>query len=240
MRRKGQHGSVFQKERRKNDKWLLDKPAYLRFWMDIPGQLDPRREVISLGICRSLRDAQRKADKQLLQLGINSAQRFREATSRTTFQQQAKEWLKLLSMRKRNPLEHTTIDNRRYTLDKWIYPFFWNCTLGEINNRTVKELVEKMAVKLAASSIRDYVNVVKAVVASAKQPASIVCFMLFSLDAVHSALAKRSVLRSTSTSLPTFVLCTSNKKRRPVKFSLISKQRAAKGKWICAALWQEC
>lgn len=44
----------------------------------------------------------------------------------------------------------------------------------------------------------------------------------------------------TSTSLPTFVLCTPNKKRRPVKFSLISKQRATKGKWICAALWQEC
>jgi hypothetical protein len=167
MRRKGQHGSVFQKERRKNDKWLPDKPAYLRFWRDIPGRLDPIREVISLGICRSLTDAQRKADEQLLQLGINSAQRFREATSRTTFQQQAEEWLKLLSMRKRNPLEQTTIDNRRYTLDKWIYPFFGNCTLGEINNRTVKELVEKMAVKLAASSIRDYVNVVKAVVASA-------------------------------------------------------------------------
>src|SRR5207245_7892355 len=57
--------------------------------------------------------------------------------------------------------------NRRYALDKWIYPFLGNCTLGEVNNRTVKELVEKMAEKLAASSIRDYVNVVKAVVASA-------------------------------------------------------------------------
>ena len=34
-------------------------------------------------------------------------------------------------------------------------------------NRTVKELVEKMAQELAASSIRDYVNIVKAVVASA-------------------------------------------------------------------------
>jgi hypothetical protein len=39
--------------------------------------------------------------------------------------------------------------------------------LADVTNRTVKELVEKMIVKLAASSIRDYVNIVKAVVASA-------------------------------------------------------------------------
>ncbi len=73
----------------------------------------------------------------------------------------------MLEQRKRNPVEQTTIDNRRYALDKWIYPFLGNCTLAEVNNRTVKELVEKMAETLAASSIRDYVNVVKAVVASA-------------------------------------------------------------------------
>jgi hypothetical protein len=167
MRRKGQHGSIFQKGRKHDDKWLPNKPAYLRFWRDIPGQFDTRREVIPLGFCRSLTDAQRKADQKLSQLGINSAQQFNEATSTTTFRQQGEWWLKSLAQRKRNPLEQTTIDNRRYALDKWIYTFFGNCTLGEINNRTVKELVENMAEKLAASSIGDYVNIVKAVVASA-------------------------------------------------------------------------
>jgi hypothetical protein len=31
--------------------------------------------------------------------------------------------LKSISTRKRNPLEQTTLDTRRYALDKWIYPF---------------------------------------------------------------------------------------------------------------------
>jgi hypothetical protein len=100
-------------------------------------------------------------------LGINSSQRFVEATSSTTFKQQGEWWLKSLAERKRNPLEQTTIDNRRYALDKWLYPFLQDKLLAEFNNRTLKELVEEMAEKLAASSIRDYANVVKAVVASA-------------------------------------------------------------------------
>jgi hypothetical protein len=167
MRRKGQHGSVFQKGRKRNEKWLPKKPTYLRFWKDIPGRLDPRRVVVSLGFCRSLRDAERKADEEMSRLGVNSAKRFNEATSTTTLRQQGEWWLKSLGLRKRNPVEQTTIDNRQYALDKWIYPFLGHCPLGEINNRTIKELVEHMAVKLAASSVRDYVNVVKAVVASA-------------------------------------------------------------------------
>src|SRR6266567_6152388 len=47
--RKGQHGSVFQKGKRTDEKWLSDKPAYLRFWRDIPGQLKAKREVVPLG-----------------------------------------------------------------------------------------------------------------------------------------------------------------------------------------------
>jgi hypothetical protein len=46
MRRKGQHGSVFQKGKKRNEKWSANKPAYLRFWKDIPGRLDRRRVVI--------------------------------------------------------------------------------------------------------------------------------------------------------------------------------------------------
>jgi hypothetical protein len=129
---------VFQKGRNKSDRWDDSAPAYGRYWKDVPGAR-PRRVVVCLGICRTRSIAGRKTEL----------------------------WLKSLASRKRNPLEQTTIDNRRYALDKWIYPFLGDCTLGEINNRTVKELVEKMAENLAASSIRDYVNAVKAVIASA-------------------------------------------------------------------------
>ncbi len=82
-------------------------------------------------------------------------------------QHQGEIWLKSLAKRKRNPLEQTTIDNRRYALDKWIYPFFEGRLLASINNRAMKELVEKMAPKLSAASIRDYVNIAKSVIASA-------------------------------------------------------------------------
>jgi len=49
-------------------------------------------------------------------------------------------------------LEQTTIDTRRYAVDKWIYPFFEGRLLAEVNNRAMKELVEKMAPKLSAAS----------------------------------------------------------------------------------------
>ncbi len=64
-------------------------------------------------------------------------------------------------------LEQTTIENRQYALDKRIYPSLGNYTLRELSKRTIKELVEDMAESLAPSTIRDYVNVVKVIVASA-------------------------------------------------------------------------
>jgi len=167
MRRKWQDGSVFQKGRRQADGWLPGSPAYLRFWTDVPGRLERRREVVPIGICRTRTIAERKAAEKLEQLGINSARQFHEANARTTFRQQGERWLKSIAERKRNPLEQTTIDTRRYALDKWIYPFLGDRTLGEVNNLMIKELVEKMSAELAPSTIRDYVNMVKGVVSSA-------------------------------------------------------------------------
>jgi hypothetical protein len=69
--------------------------------------------------------------KHLEEIGINSAQLFIEATSTVTFKQQGKLWLKSLANRKRNPVEQTTIDNRRYALDKWIYPLLGDANLAQ-------------------------------------------------------------------------------------------------------------
>lgn len=139
----------------------------MQFWRDVPGQEKPKRDVVSLGLCRTRTIAKRRAADKLEQLGINSTQHFIESTSSISFREQAEQWLRSLANRKRNPLEQTTINNRRYYLDKWIYPFFENTHLADINNRSMKELVEKMAGSLSAASIRDYVNIVKIVVASA-------------------------------------------------------------------------
>jgi integrase len=167
MRRKYQQGHVYQKGRQKSDPWLPERPAYVRFWLDVPGEADPRRKRIALGICRTRTIAERRAAERLEQLGINSTQQFIEATTSISFREQGERWLKSLSERKRNPLEETTIDTRRYAMDKWIYPFLTDRHLADINNRTLKELVEKMAPHLAAASIRDYLGIVKSVMASA-------------------------------------------------------------------------
>src|SRR5690242_8461157 len=74
MRRRGQHGNVFQKGRSKSDPWLPESPAYVQFWRDIPGQAESRREKLALGVCRTRTIAERKAAERLEQLGINSAQ----------------------------------------------------------------------------------------------------------------------------------------------------------------------
>lgn len=105
--------------------------------------------------------------EEIEKLGINSAQHFIQSTSRTTFKQQAELWLKSLANRKRDPVEQTTIDNRRYALDKWLYPSLGELFLADVNNLALKTLVDKMAASLSPASIRDYSNIVKAVVASA-------------------------------------------------------------------------
>jgi hypothetical protein len=168
MRRKYQQGYVFQRNRCKADKWLPEVPAYVQFWRDIPGQPDAKRDVVAIGVCRTRTIAERKAAEKLEQFGINSAQTFIETTSFITFRQQGEIFLKSLSARKRNPLEQTTINARRYYLDKWIYPFLGDRLLADITNRAMKDFVEHMATnKLSSATIRDYSNIAKAVVASA-------------------------------------------------------------------------
>lgn len=165
-RRKYQQGYVFQKGRKRSDAWLPEEPAYVQFWRDVPGQAEPKKEKACLGICRTRTIAERAAAEKLEQLGINSKQTFIETTSNITFKAQGDIWLKSLGNRKRNPLEQTTIDTRRYALDKWVYPFFEGKLLADVHNLAMRDFVEHIS-HLAPATIRDYSNIVKAVVASA-------------------------------------------------------------------------
>lgn len=166
MRRKYQRGCVIQKGRTKSDPWLPSEPAYVKFWRDVPGQSNQKRETVSLGICRTRTIAERAAAERLEQLGVNSAQTFIETTSTITFHDQGEIWLKSLASCKRNPTRQTTINTRRYALDKWIYPFFDGRLLADVNNLALKDFVEHIS-SLSPATIRDYSNFVKAVVASA-------------------------------------------------------------------------
>src|SRR5438270_6680320 len=122
MRRKWQQGRVFQKGRKKSDPWLPTESAYVQFWRDVPGQAELERDFVSLGVCRTRTIAERKAAENLEKLGINSIQTFRESTANITFKEQGEIWLQSLANRKRNPLEQTTIDTRRYALASGCIP----------------------------------------------------------------------------------------------------------------------
>lgn len=165
-RRKYQQGYIYQEGRKRSDAWLPKEPAYVQFWRDVPGRNGQKKGKICLGICRTRTIAERAAAEKLEQLGINSAQTFIETTSTITLKQQGEIWLKSLASRKRNPLEKTTIDTRRYALDKWIYPFFEGVLLADVHNLAMRNFVEHIS-GLAPATIRDYSNIVKAVVASA-------------------------------------------------------------------------
>jgi integrase len=102
----------------------------------------------------------------LQRIGVSSTQAFVEATHTVTFRMQAEMWLKSLGERKRNPLVWTTIDNRRYALDKWIHPYFEGARVADVTNRSLRDFVGHVS-HLKPSTIRDYVNIVKDVVASA-------------------------------------------------------------------------
>src|SRR5215472_17274269 len=166
MRRAYQKGYVFQKGRKRCDAWQPEEPAFVQFWRDVPGQDQPAKEAVHLGLCRTRTIAEWAAAKKLEQLGINSPQTFVETTSTITFKDQGQIWLKSLANRKRNPLEQTTIDTPCYALDKWRYAFFEGKRLSDVNNLAMKDFVEHIS-NLAPATIRDYSNIVKAVVASA-------------------------------------------------------------------------
>ena len=175
MRRAYQKGYVFQKGRKRSDAWQPEEPAFVQFWRDVPGQDQPTKDAVHLGLCRTRTIAERAAAEKLEQLGINSTQTFIEATTNITFNQQAEIWLKECANRKKRPLEQTTLDTRRYALDKWMYPFFGDKLLANIHNAAMKEFVNHIA-DLSPATIRDYVNIAKSVVASARDAEGKVLF----------------------------------------------------------------
>jgi hypothetical protein len=71
--------------------------------------------------------------EEIEKLGINSTQHFIESTNTMTFKRQAELWLTSLANRKRDPVEQTTIENRRYALDKWLYPSLGEMYLADVN-----------------------------------------------------------------------------------------------------------
>jgi hypothetical protein len=104
--------------------------------------------------------------------GADTVEHFEKAQALnqgTTFREQSALWLNHAQTRKRSPIKPATAVNYRSTLDKWLNPTLGDLPLAQVDNRTVEELVAKLAeAKLAAKSIVEIVAVVKHVVASAQ------------------------------------------------------------------------
>lgn len=93
--RTGQDGTVYQVGRRQTDEWLPDKPAYLRIYLDIPGQDERVKHNQPLGKCATREQARRAADKWILANGINNREQLAAALQPmdVTFRIQAAWWL---------------------------------------------------------------------------------------------------------------------------------------------------
>jgi hypothetical protein len=84
-----------------------------------------------------------------------------------TFKEQAESWFTAATSRKRKPVAGATIQFWRGCLDNWLIPNLGDIPVSEVNNAAVKKLVAIMANELSPKTITSYVQVVKAVVASA-------------------------------------------------------------------------
>ena len=69
--RLGQDGTVYQEGRKQVDEWLPEKPAYLRIYLDIPGQYERVKHNEPLGKSATREEARRKADRWIMRNGIN-------------------------------------------------------------------------------------------------------------------------------------------------------------------------
>ena len=116
----------------------------------------------------------RKAREIIQASGADSAEYFKEVVNQdtgVTFREQSKIWLKQLQNRKRKPIGQSYAATIQGALDKWILPAIGNLPLANVDNLSVKPLIEKMSAgELSARTVNKYIEHVKQVVESLKNP----------------------------------------------------------------------
>lgn len=163
-RRSGQNGYI-----EKSGNWYV-----VRWRMDVEGQ--EKRRYLREKICPvsgrgklSASERERKAKEIVERSGANSEQRFnRVVLGGTTFREQATVYLQWAVTRNREPIKDAA--SIKAALNKWILPAIGDMPLGNVNNITVKPLVDKMkkSKSLSARTVNKYVEYIKQVVASLK------------------------------------------------------------------------
>jgi hypothetical protein len=169
-RRSGQNGTV-----------VIQAGFYrVRWRTDVEGQ--DKRQNMSAKIVPVVLDKEgnpkpppphvrRMAREIVERSGANSEQRFnRVVLGEATFRDQAKVYLRWAVTRDREPIKDAS--SFEAALNKWILPAIGDVPLANVNNITVKPLVDKMKKSLSARTVNTYVEYVKQVVASLRDGAT--------------------------------------------------------------------
>jgi integrase len=162
MRSRFQNGCIA-----KAGDWMV-----VRFRLDTP---NGDRKLVAEKVCPAsgsglLTNAEqrRRAAEIIAAAGVNSTAQLRETTTSVTFATQAERFLEHSRTRRRKPVSPATYDSWRSCLDKWLLPNLGEMLLADINNGTLKELVNRLVdAGLSAKSVNTYSGLVKLVVASA-------------------------------------------------------------------------
>jgi integrase len=168
------------------DAWLAGKPAYLRIYLDIPGQPGRVKHNEALGKFPTRKEARRKADKWILAKGVNNRERLAEALQPTepTFRSQANWWLSELESgrlkcrhksRRGRRVRTTTVDAYR-TAIAYLNGEIGDKNLAGFDNAEMKELIYAMETaargngspRFTPKTIVNYYLIAAAVFASAK------------------------------------------------------------------------
>ena len=164
-RRTGQDGHI-----EKSGKWYV-----VRYWMDIPGQdnrMHVRKRVCPVSGRGLLPEKKRKqrAREIIRASGADSPEYFKEVVKHdtgVTFREQSETWLERVQNRKRKPIGASYAVTIQGALDKWILPAIGDLPLANVDNLSVRSLIEKMsAAKLSPRTVNKYMEHVKQVVAS--------------------------------------------------------------------------
>jgi len=184
--RTGQDGTVYQEGRRQTDVWLPNKPAYLRIYLDIPGQFKRVKHNEPLGKFTTREQARRTADKWILTKGVNNQEQLAEAVqpTETTFRAQAAWWLSELASgrlksrhksKRGRRIRTTTLDAYR-TAIVYLNEKLGDKNLAAFDNAEMKELISAMEAEVkdnrdprfTPKTIVNYYLIAAAVFATAK------------------------------------------------------------------------
>src|SRR3984893_3767033 len=184
--RAGQDGTVYQEGRKQTDEWLPDKPAYLRIYLDIPGQYERVKHNEPLGKCATREEARRNADRWIMRNGVNDREKLEFALqpSEITFRAMAAWYLsEIASGRLKSRQKNKRGQKIRVsTLDAYTTAIVYlnekigDRTLATFDNWEMKELISTMEAetrengerRFTPKTIVNYYLIAAAVFATAK------------------------------------------------------------------------